>query len=219
MEKKFTLMKTLTAFRNLLFGRSKKNCRTVTNDQTPVVGCGTNTTVDSHLKYSNDPGKSGSFLFFEQANSQESGVDIPQSIKNEKNKEESKKANDELAQKSIPNPVYKNWRERVNDDLAACSPVISRESVVVSRESITVLGLLKNIFPTTTIHNETRTKKNDAFLPFASFSFLSKIISAALRSFQQDDRSKILKPVFIPVRSMTNQKCVLKIDSIKKNQI
>src|SRR6185295_2012128 len=234
MEKNFTLMKTLTAFLDLLFP-SRKNARAVNNAQTSTTGgCRTTTTVNDHLIYVNDAKQAdASFLFFNQ-----SIVDGQQSIDNGqqaidtqqklKTKEELKKVNDELAQRNIPKPAYNNknnWRERVNDDLAACGPVVSRESVIVARESITVIDVLKNIFSfsNTIVHNETRTSKNDAFRPFASFYSLFtealakvnihrsrggrlitgtfiKIISAVTRSFQQDQFSKNSEPVFIPIR-------------------
>src|SRR4030095_12452983 len=130
MEKKFTLMKTLTAFLVLLFPRSKKNSRAVNNDQTSTAGCGTGTTVNNHLIHTNDPDKPGSFLFFNESaidgqsnwTPLEQSIDnIPQPADNEqklKSKEELKKVNDELAQRNIPKPVHNNWRERVNDDMA-----------------------------------------------------------------------------------------------------
>src|SRR5689334_4722844 len=79
MEKKFTLMKTLTAalsaLRDLLFSRSKRNFHTVNNFQTSTTG-GCETTVQDHFIYANDPGKSGSFLFFNQAGiSDQSSID------------------------------------------------------------------------------------------------------------------------------------------------
>src|SRR5689334_21346580 len=129
MEKKFTLMKTLTAalsaLRDLLSSRSKRNFPTVNNFHTSTTG-GCETTVQDHLIYANDPGKSGSFLFFNQADGQQSAIDNQQSVDNDqklKSKEESKKINDELAQRNIPKPVHNNWRQRVNDDLAACTAI------------------------------------------------------------------------------------------------
>src|SRR6185436_4934475 len=128
MEKKFTLMKTLTAVRYLVFPRIKKNPRAVNQDQTSTTGCGTGT-VNDHLIYGNDAKQpDASFLFFEQAviNDQQSTVDSPRSIEDDKkikSKEELKKVNDELAQRNLPRPVYKTWKERVNDDLAACTAV------------------------------------------------------------------------------------------------
>jgi hypothetical protein len=130
---KYTLMKTLTAFLDLLFPR-RKNSRAVNNDQPSTAGgCGTGT-VTNHLIYVNDPDRSGSFLFFEQAviNGQQSTpdsyrVDSPQSIEDDKkiksDSSREKKINDELALGSTPKPVYKTWKERVNDDMAVCTAV------------------------------------------------------------------------------------------------
>jgi hypothetical protein len=220
MEKNFTLMKTLTAVCSLVFPRSRKNSRTVTNGQTSLAGCGINTTVNNHLNYTNDAKQSdASFLFFEQAviNDQHSTVDAPRSIDNDqklKSKEELSKVNDELAQRNAPKPAYNNWRERVNDDMAACGPVVSPESVVVTRESITVIDVLKNIFSfsNTIVHNETMTTKNDAFRPFASF-----FISAVVRFFKQDHFSKNSKPVFIPVRICDKSKMRFSQNRFNKN--
>ena len=214
MEKKFTLMKTLTAFLDLLFPR-RKNSRTVNNNQASTTG-GCGTAVHDHFKYVNDAKQvDASFLFFEQAVDDQQSIDHGQpSIEKDqklRSKEELKKINDELALGSLSKPVYKNWKQRVNDDMAACCPVVSRESVIVSRESITVINVLENIFPkATTVNNETRTNKNDASLPFASFSFFvsgsvaegsffSTIISAVSKSFRQESFNKNLKPVFLPI--------------------
>jgi len=184
MEKKFTLMKTLTAFLDLLFSR-RKNPFAVNNLQTSTKGgYGTGTKVNSEFIYVNDAKQAdASFLFFEQASISDQGstIDAPIAASDErqsKNKEESKKVNGELAQRNVPKPVHKHWRERVNDDLAACSPVVSLESVIVSRESITISDeILKKTSPTsTTTNKETRTNKNDAFLPFASFCFIRRLI-------------------------------------------
>jgi len=212
MEKKFTLMKTLTAlsaFCDLLFSRSKKNPHAVNNSSTSTTGgCGT-TTVNDRLIYVNDPYKSGSFLFFNQAaDSQQSAVDSPQSMDNQqklKSKEELKKVNDELAQRNIPKPANNNWRQRVNDDLAACSPVVSRESVIVSRESITVINVLKNIFPTSTVHNETRTKKNDSVLA-GSFSFLKRFFTGVISAPQHKPglMQNFRQPQYRPIPIISN---------------
>jgi len=222
MEKKFTLMKTLTAFRNLLFSRSKKSCRAVNNDITSVAGCGITTTIHNHLKYTNDPDTSGSFLFFEQtADSQESAVgSLPSTDNDQKSKSNQplRNVNDELAQKNLPKQVHNNWRERVNDDLAACTQVDDplfppKTSYKRKNDNINVDHIF-TINDTKTVNNETRTNKNDAFLPFASFSFIrrslgvsgvSTIISAVSKSFQRDD-SKNLKPVFIPVSPFDKSK-------------
>src|ERR1044071_1031935 len=85
MEKNFTLMKTLTAFRDLLFPRSRKNCRTVNNNQTSTAGCGTGK-VNNLLICVNDAKQpDASFLFFNKStiDDQESKLDSPQSKDNE----------------------------------------------------------------------------------------------------------------------------------------
>src|SRR3954470_17533729 len=165
MEKNFTLMKTLTAaFLDLLFS-SRKNSRIVINTPVSTTG-GWGTTVHDHLKYMNDPDMSGSFLFFEQAvtDSQQSTVDSPRSIEDDskiKSKEELKKVNDELAQRNAPKPVYNNWRERVNDDLAACTQVDDplfppKNSYKRKNDNVNVDHIF-TINHTTTVNNETRT--------------------------------------------------------------
>ena len=210
MEKKFTLMKTLTAVRYLVFPRIKKNPRAVNQDQTSTTGCGTGT-VNDHLIYVNDAKQpDASFLFFEQAviNDQQSTVDSPRSIEDDKkikSKEELKKVNDELAQRNLPKPVYKTWKERVNDDLAACTAVDDpllpplNTSYKRKNENINVDHIF-TINNATINTNTTRTNKNDALLPFASFYFLRMLICVVLRSFKQDQPKQNLKPVFIPVR-------------------
>ncbi len=51
MEKNFTLMKTLSAFCNLLFFRSrKKKVCAVNNDGMSLTGCCTVTTVNQQIK-------------------------------------------------------------------------------------------------------------------------------------------------------------------------
>jgi len=178
MEKNFTLMKTLTAFFKRLLFRRRENSRPVNNDQTSTTGCSSGTTVTNYSKHTNDAKQAdASFLFFDKPTVDDERS--PQSMDNDQKSKsnypgsyrESKKINDELALGSSPTPVNKSWKERVNDDLAACSGIVSRQSVVASREWVNVSDVLKSIFPTTRVHNETRTNKNDAFLPFASFSF------------------------------------------------
>jgi len=213
MEKIFTLMKTLTAVCSLVFPRKKSSCA-VTNEQTPTGGCGNGTTVDNDLIYANDPDKAGSFLFFNQAvNSQESAVGSLEPSNNEeklKSKEELKKVNDELAQRNIPKPVNNNWRQRVNDDMAACTAVDDpmfppvKNSYKRKNENINVYHIF-TINDTTTAHNETRTSKNDSAWA-GSFSFLSVVMSVVLRSFKQDQPNQNLKPVFIPVRPYNKSK-------------
>jgi hypothetical protein len=204
MEKIFTLMKTLTAaFRDLLFPRRKRNSRIVNNENVSTTGgYGTGTTVNNKFRYMNDPDMSGSFLFFEQA-----VIDGQQSIEDDKkikSKEELKKVNDELAQRNVPKPAHNNWRGRVNDDLAACTAVDDplfppiKNSYKRKNDNINVDHIF-TINNTTINTNTTRTNKNGPAWP-GSFSFLSMIISAVLKSFKQDDLSKNLKPVFIPIR-------------------
>src|SRR6185295_10226281 len=210
MEKKFTLMKTLTAFRNLLFSRSKKSCRAVNNDITSVAGCGITTTIHNHLKYTNDPDTSGSFLFFEQtADSQESAVgSLPSTDNDQKSKSNQplRNVNDELAQKNLPKQVHNNWRERVNDDLAACTQVDDplfppKTSYKRKNDNINVDHIFTISDTTTTINNHTtRTKRNDAFRPFASFSFLFIISFKALKFLPQNNFKRNSEPVFIPIR-------------------
>jgi len=223
MEKNYTLMKTLTAaFFDLLFSR-RKNSRIVNNDRTSTTGgCGNGTTVHDHIKYMNDLDKPGSFLFFEQTvGGQGSAVDSPQSINNEqkiKNKEELKKVNDELAQRNIPKPGYNNWRDRVNDDLAACTavddPLLPAKNSYKRKSDNINVDHIFTINHTKTVNNETRTNKND---PDTSGSFCSfirrnfsegglftntfiRIIAAFLKSFEQDDLNKNSRLVFIPIR-------------------
>src|SRR5436189_6298391 len=115
MEKKFTLMKTLTAVRYLVFPRIKKNSRAVNDDQTSTTGCGTGT-VNDHLIYVNAAKQpDASFLFFEQTVINDQAGESIEDNKKIKSKEELKKVNDELAQRNVPKPVH-NWKERVNDD-------------------------------------------------------------------------------------------------------
>jgi len=94
MEKKFTLMKTLTAFLDLLFPR-RKNSRAVNNNQASTTG-GCGTAVHDHFKYVNDAKQvDASFLFFEQAVDDQQSIDHGQpSIEKDqklKSKEELKK--------------------------------------------------------------------------------------------------------------------------------
>ena len=227
MEKNFTLMKTLTAFLNLLLFRSKKNSRPVNNDQASTTESGTGTTVTNHLKYSNDAKQcDASFLFFNEStvDGQQSEVDRPQSMDNDQklkrndsgSNSESKEINDELALGSSPTPVYKSWKERVNDDLAACSPVVSHESVVASRESVNVINdVVKNMFQTsaTILTMETRTNKNDAFLPFASFCFLFA------DSFAKGDLCQNIGQLFYNVaEALKNRRPVLLTIPIRSKQ-
>ena len=172
MEKKFTLMKTLTAFLHLLFPSSRKNSRAVRNDQTPGSSTAT-TTKDKSIDMNDAKDYGASFLFFNQADSQQSGADSPQSTdhgEESKSKEESKRINDELALGNAK-PVYRNWRDRVNDDLAACSPIVNPESVVEARESVTVISDLKNILRIITINDKTRTIKMMRGYPSHHFVF------------------------------------------------
>jgi hypothetical protein len=231
MEKNYTLMKTLTAFLNLLFPH-RKNSRAVNNEHvSATVGCSTGTTVNNQFIYVNDPDLSGSFLFFEQAviNGQRSTVDSPQSMEDDKkikSKEELKKVNDELAQRNMPKPVYKTWKERVNDDLAACTAVDDplypplKNSYKRKNDSINVDHIF-TINDTITLNSETRTNKNDAFLPFASFSFFvrrslgvggflksffQKILTGAMSAQQHKPglMQNSLKPQYRPIPIISN---------------
>jgi len=189
MEKKFTLMKTLTAFCNLLCG--KKNACAVGNGATLVSGGCTTTTVNNKSNNMDDPDKSGSFLFYEQsANDQtstgenSSSTSNGQQLKNNDDADNRSKrgASDELASGNGPASVYDRARWRVNDDLAACTAINSEWPVVngyypgVNSE----WQLWNKNIPacnTQTTNTErkntyTRTNQNDASLPFASFSFL-----------------------------------------------
>jgi hypothetical protein len=219
MEKKFTLMKTLTAFFHLLFPASRKNSRAVNNDQTTDKRCSTATTVEDQSKDMNDAKQyDASFLFFNEPaiDGQRSTGDSQQSINSDQklhDKEESKTYNDELALGSLPKPVYNNWRDRANDDLAACSPIVNPESVVEARESVTVINDLKNILPTTTINDKTRTNKNDAWRPFASFSFLFIEALAKVNLCKS-----ICQPIFSGAELFKNQKPVLLVIPIRSGQ-
>jgi len=247
MEKKFTLMKTLTAVRYLVFPRIKKNPRAVNQDQASTTGCGTGT-VNDHLIYVNDAKQpDASFLFFEQAviNDQQSTVDSPRSIEDDKkikSKEELKKVNDELAQRNLPRPVYKTWKERVNDDLAACTAVDDpllpplNTSYKRKNENINVDHIF-TINNTTINTDTTRTNKNDALLPFASFSFLftealAKVnirrsfsegglftnIFKALKFLHQNNFKRNSEPVFIPIRICVKSNMRFSQNRFNKNQ-
>jgi hypothetical protein len=225
MEKKFTLMKTLTAFLDLLFPRRRKNSRAINSTQTSTTGgCGT-TPVNNRSMYMNDPDTSGSFLFFNQAldgqqstDNGQQAIDKDEQLKSKEDPESYRgKINDELALGSSPKPVYKSWKERVNDDLAACTAVDDpllpplNNSYKRKNENINVdhIFTISNTIKRNT--NTTRTNKNGACLPFASFSFFvrrsfseggsffSMIVSNVLKSLSQDEPSKNLKPIFIPL--------------------
>src|SRR5436190_13299654 len=194
MEKNYTLMKTLTAFLDLLFPR-RKNSRAVNNEPvSTTVGCGTGTTVNNKFIYVNDPDRSGSFLFFEQAvmNGQQSQNTAPETMNEEqkvKHREELKRVNDELAQRNVPKPVYNNWRQGVNDDMAVCTAVDDpllpplNNSYKRKNDNINVDHIF-TINDTTINTNKTRTNKNDAFRPFASFSFLKKFFIGVIPALQ-----------------------------------
>src|SRR5678816_3885792 len=119
MEKKFTLMKTLTAFCNLLCGR--KNACAVGNDATLVsAGC-TTTTVNNESNNMDDPDRPGSFLFYEQsaindqtAMGDDSSSPNDQKLKdNEGHDSQQKRAkSDELASGNGPASVYDRARWR-----------------------------------------------------------------------------------------------------------
>ena len=135
MEKKFTLMKTLTAFCNLLCGR--KNACAVGNDVTLVsVGC-TTKTVNNESNNIDDPDRLGSFLFYDQStiNDEAPSGDDSSSINDQKIKDNEDHdshrelgMSDELAKGN--GPVYDRARWRVNDDLAACNAINSEWPLV-----------------------------------------------------------------------------------------
>src|SRR6476620_10050434 len=220
MEKKFTLMKTLTAVRYLVFPRIKKNTRAVNQDQASTTGCGTGT-VNDHLIYVNDAKQpDASFLFFEQTGINDQAGESIEDNKKIKSKEELKKVNDELAQRNVPTPVYKTWKERVNDDLAACTavddPLLPPLNTSYKRKNDNInVDHIFTINNTTINNNTTRTNKNDALLPFASFSFIRRSFSEvglfinifkALKFLQQNNFKRNSEPVFIPIRSCDKSK-------------
>ena len=207
MEKNFTLMKTLTAFLHLLFPASRKNARAVHKDQPSGKRCSTATAVENKSTDMNDAKHDdASFLFFEKTAivDQPSTTDNPATISDEqklKNTEELRKVNDEMALRSAP--LHNNWKHRVNDDLAACVTV-GRESAVVSRESITVIdNPIKSIVPAIIVNDETRTNKNDAWLPFASFCFSDLFQSISQLFYEIAGLFENRRPVLltIPIRS------------------
>ena len=186
MEKNFTLMKTLTAFFNLLCG--KKNVCALNNDATGAsVDCPL-TRVNNQSNNIDDPDKSGSFLFYNQSaiDDQTAGANDSspitgdQKLKNNDADNHSKRSmNDELASGNGSTSIYDHARWRVNDDLAACSAINSEWPVVngyypgVNSEwQLWNKNILAwNTQTTKTEPKNTRTNQNDAWLPFASFSF------------------------------------------------
>ena len=127
-------------------------------------------------------------------------------------KSQEKKVNDELAQRNIPAPVYNNWRQRVNDDLAACTAVDDpwfpplKNSYKRKSENINVDHIF-TINNTTTINTyTTRTNKNDALLPFASFCFL---FAECQNLAKADLFQSIGQPFFNVAELFKNQKPVL----------
>ena len=234
MEKKFTLMKTLTAFCNLLCG--KKNACAVNNVVTGVsAGC-TTTTVNNESNNIDDPDKSGSFLFYNQsaiddqtAGGNDSPITGDQKLKNNDADNHSKRSeNDELASGNGPGSVYDRARWRVNDDLAACIAVNGEWSVVSGYfpgvnsdwqlwNKKVVVG---NTETTNTGTKNTRTNKNDAWLPFASFYFLFDLIFKLFKCIQENNLNKNSEPVFIPVRICDKSKMHFSQNRFnKKNQI
>ena len=224
-------MKTLTAFLDLLFPR-RKNSRAVNNEHVSTTGgCGNGTTVNNKFIYVNDAKQANaSFLFFEQAviNDQQSTVDSPRSIEDDKkikSKEELKKVNDELAQRNLPKPVYKTWKERVNDDLAACTavddPLLPPLNTSYKRKNDNInVDHIFTINNTTINTDTTRTNKNDALLPFASFSFFCDLIFKLFKCIQENNLNKNSEPVFIPVRICDKSKMHFSQNRFnKKNQI
>ena len=185
MEKNFTLMKTLSAFCNLLFFYSrKKKVSALNNGGAPLTGCCTVTTVNHKSNHTNDAKQhDASFLFYDQStiNDKISTGSSSSTTKDQKlksNEDPEPGVNDELASGNGATPIYKNWRDRVNDDLAACTAVDDPLSPPLKNlykrksENINVDHIF-TIDDTTTINTyTTRTNRNDALLPFASFSFL-----------------------------------------------
>ena len=185
MEKNFTLMKTLSAFCNLLFLRSrKKKIYAVNNDGMSLRGCCTVTTVNQKSNHTNDAKQhDASFSFYDQStiNDKISTGSSSSTTKDQKlksNEDPEPGVNDELASGNGATPIYKNWRDRVNDDLAACTAVEDpflpplKNSSKRRNENINVDHIFTT-YDTTTINTyTTTTNRNDALLPFASFSFL-----------------------------------------------
>jgi len=213
MEKKFTLMKTLTAFCNLLCGR--KNACAVGNDATLVsVGC-TTKTVNSESNNIDDAKQIASFLFYDQStiNDQTPSGDDSSSINDQKIKDNEDHdshrelgMSDELAKGN--GPVYDRARWRVNDDLAACNAINSEWPLVNGYfPGVNSEWQLwnKNIPACNTESTNTETKntwtnQNDAWLPFASFSFLWTIIHNVLRSVKNNYSNRQVRAALIPVR-------------------
>jgi len=219
MEKKFTLMKTLTAFCNLLCGR--KNACAVGNDATLVsVGC-TTKTVNSESNNIDDAKQIASFLFYDQStiNDQTPSGDDSSSINDQKIKDNEDHdshrelgMSDELAKGN--GPVYDRARWRVNDDLAACNAINSEWPLVNGYfPGVNSEWQLwnKNIPACNTESTNTETKntwtnQNDAWLPFASFSFLWTIIHSVLRSVKNNYSDRQVRVALIPVRIASKPK-------------
>ena len=215
MEKKFTLMKTLTAICNLLCG--KKNACAVGSDTTLVsAGCST-TTVSNESNNIDDAKQIASFLFYDQStiNDQTPSGDDSSSINDQKIKDNEDRdndrergTNDELASGNGPASVYDRARWRVNDDLAACNAINSEWPLVNGYfPGVNSEWQLwnKNIPACNTESTNTETKntwtnQNDAWLPFASFSFLWTIIHNVLRSVKNNYSNRQVRAALIPVR-------------------
>jgi len=215
MEKKFTLMKTLTAFCNLLCG--KKNTCAVNNVAAGVLAGCTTTTVNNESNNIDDAKQIASFLFYDQStiNDQTPTGDDLSSINDQKIKDNEDRdndrergTNDELASGNGPGSVYDRARWRVNDDLAACNAINSEWPLVNGYyPGVNSEWQLwnKNIPACNTESTNTETKntwtnQNDAWLPFASFSFLWTIIHNVLRSVKNNYSNRQVRAALIPVR-------------------
>jgi len=235
MEKKFTLMKTLTAFCNLLCG--KKNTCAVNNVAAGVLAGCTTTTVNNESNNIDDAKQIASFLFYDQStiNDQTPTGDDLSSINDQKIKDNEDRdndrergTNDELASGNGPGSVYDRARWRVNDDLAACS-AINSEWPLVNGYFPGVNGgwqlwnkniLACNTQTTNTELKNTRTNKNGVWLPFASFYFLFDLIFKLFKCIQENNLNKNSEPVFIPVRICDKSKMHFSQNRFnKKNQI
>jgi len=181
MEKISTLLKTCaTALCNLLLLRGYRiipivNKKRIDNSQWPSdnweLGIGNWSVVSGQ---------------WSMANSVPLKDEDTKSIKDDKSssKESLNQVNDELANHPYKNePVY-NWKTRVNDDLAACTavddPLFPPIKNSVKRKNENIIDHIFFVNDTTTINNKTKASKDDAFLPFASFSFLCKKFSQSI---------------------------------------
>jgi hypothetical protein len=201
MEKISTLLKTLTAFRELLFTRgSNKNVRIINNKQTSVTGCCAVTAITHKSFYRDDAKQDASFLFFEQAPHSEED----KKVKAKEDTDNTKKTNDEFALGSSPKPVHKTWRERVNDDLAACTavddPLFPPIKNSIKRQNENIIDHIFIINDATTTNDKTKARNNDALVLFASFSFLCKKFNQSIFNAVKLSKTQKLVLVRIPVK-------------------